>query len=93
MKAGIDIPHVPYKGTVPATADAIGGNVSMVIANARLALPHIRSGRLRGIANTTAQRSALALAPELPTVVESGIRDFESVTWYGLLAPAGIRLE
>lgn len=87
MEAGIDILHVPYKGTVPATADVIAGNVSMALANTLVALPHVKSGRLRGIAITSAKRSAVA--PEMPTFAESGLPGFEAGTWYGLLAPAG----
>lgn len=87
MQAGINILHVPYKGTVPATADVIGGHVAMALANSLVALPHVRSGRLRGIAITSPKRSAVA--PELPTFTESGVPGLESGTWYGLLAPAG----
>jgi tripartite-type tricarboxylate transporter receptor subunit TctC len=87
METGINILHVPYKGTVPAVADVIGGNVSMALANTLVALPHVKTGRLRGIAITSAKRSAIA--PELPTIAESGVRGFESGTWYGFLAPAG----
>jgi tripartite-type tricarboxylate transporter receptor subunit TctC len=86
MEMGIDILHVPYKGTVPAVADVIGGNVSMALANTLVALPQVKTGRLRGIAITSAKRSALV--PELPTFAESGVRDFAAGTWYGLLAPA-----
>jgi tripartite-type tricarboxylate transporter receptor subunit TctC len=86
MEMGIDILHVPYKGTVPAVADVIGGNVSMALANTLVALPQVKTGRLRGIAITSAKRSALV--PELPTFAESGVRDFAAGTWYGFLAPA-----
>jgi tripartite-type tricarboxylate transporter receptor subunit TctC len=87
MEIGIDILHVPYKGTVPAVADVIGGNVSMALANTLVALPHVKAGRLRGVAITSAKRSALV--PDLPTVAESGVRGFEAGTWYALLAPVG----
>jgi tripartite-type tricarboxylate transporter receptor subunit TctC len=87
MDVGIDILHVPYKGTVPAVADVMGGNVSMALANTLVALPHVKAGRLRGIAITSARRSTLV--PELPTIAESAVRGFEAGTWYGLLAPAG----
>ena len=86
MEVGIDLLHVPYKGTVPAVADAIGGNVSMALANTLVALPHIKTGRLRGIAITSAKRSAIV--PDLPTFAESGVRGFEAGTWYVVLAPA-----
>jgi tripartite-type tricarboxylate transporter receptor subunit TctC len=87
MEVGIDILHVPYKGTVPAVADVMGGNVSMALANTLVALPHVKAGRLRGIAITSARRSTIV--PELPTIAESAVRGFEAGTWYGLLAPAG----
>ena len=87
METGIDILHVPYKGTVPAIADVMAGNVSMALANTLVALPPVKSGRLRGIAITSAKRSALV--PDLPTIAESGVRGFESGTWYAFLAPAG----
>ena len=86
METGIDLLHVPYKGTVPAITDVIAGNVSMALANTLVVLPQMKAGRLRAIAITSATRSATA--PELPTVAESGVRGFESGTWYGLLAPA-----
>jgi tripartite-type tricarboxylate transporter receptor subunit TctC len=87
QELGIDILHVPYKGTVPAVADVIAGNVSMTLANTLVVLPQLKAARLRGIAITSAQRSAMA--PDLPTVAESGVRGFTSGTWYGVLAPAG----
>jgi tripartite-type tricarboxylate transporter receptor subunit TctC len=86
-EVGIDILHVPYKGTVPAIADTIAGNVSMALANSLTGIPPIKSGRLRGLAITSAKRSSVA--PDLPTFAESGVRNFESGTWYGFLAPAG----
>jgi tripartite-type tricarboxylate transporter receptor subunit TctC len=87
METGIDILHVPYKGTVPAIADVMAGNVSMALANTLVALPAVKSGRLRGVAITSAKRSALV--PDLPTIAEAGVRGFESGTWYAFLAPAG----
>lgn len=86
MQAGIDVLHVPYKGMVPAVTDTIGGNVSMTIGNTLTVVPSVKSGRLRGIAITTATRSAIA--PDLPTFAESGMTGFESGTWYGIMAPA-----
>ena len=87
METGINILHVPYKGTVPATADVIAGNVSMALANTLVALPHVKAGRLRAVAITSAKRSTIV--PDIPTVAESGVRGFEAGTWYGMLAPAG----
>jgi tripartite-type tricarboxylate transporter receptor subunit TctC len=91
QELGIDILHVPYKGTVPAVADVIAGNVSMALANTLVVLPQLKAGRLRGIAVTSAKRCAMA--PELPTVAEAGVRGFEAGTWYGVLAPAGTQRE
>jgi tripartite-type tricarboxylate transporter receptor subunit TctC len=87
MRAGIDLLHVPYKGMVPAATDVVAGNVSIVFGNTLVVLPHVRSGRLRGLAITSARRSSVA--PELPTIAESGFPGFESGTWYGMMAPAG----
>jgi tripartite-type tricarboxylate transporter receptor subunit TctC len=86
--AEIDLLHVPYSGAGPATAALLGGQVMMMFNNPLSALPQIRAGKLRGIAVTGATR--LALAPELPTVAESGYPGFEVGTWYGVWAPAGL---
>jgi tripartite-type tricarboxylate transporter receptor subunit TctC len=71
---------------VPAATDVMGGNVPILFGNTLVVLPNVRSGRLRGLAITSAARSSVA--PELPTVAESGFPGFESGTWYGMLAPA-----
>ena len=84
--ANIDITHIPYKGTAPATADLIGGQVQMMLDNIQAVLPHIRSGRLRGLAVTSPQRAEQA--PELPTVAESGYAGYQAASWFGLTAPA-----
>ena len=84
--AGIDIQHVPYKGTGPAVTDLVSGQVSMFITNMPSVLPMVKANRLRPLAVTSLQRSALM--PDLPTVAESGIPGFEVVVWYGLFAPA-----
>jgi tripartite-type tricarboxylate transporter receptor subunit TctC len=84
---GVKMTHVPYKGENPAIADTMGGQVPIMFGNLPVALPHVHSGKLRALATTTAKRSPLA--PEIPTVSESGIKDFEMATWYGMLAPAG----
>ena len=89
--AGIQMTHVPYKGTGPALTDLIAGNVSLTICGIAPALPHIRSGKLRAIAVSGLKRTALM--PELPTVSESGYPGFEVLTWYGVLAPAGTPAE
>ena len=86
MLSGADMLHVPYKGMVPAATDVMGGNVPILFGNSLVVLPAVRSGKLRGIAITTLRRSSVA--PELPTIAESGYPGFESGTWYGLMAPA-----
>jgi tripartite-type tricarboxylate transporter receptor subunit TctC len=84
--AGIDIQHVPYKGTGPAVTDVVSGQVAMIITNMPSVLPMVKGNRLRALAVTSLQRSALL--PELPTVAESGVPGFEVIVWYGLFAPA-----
>ena len=86
--AGVDITHVPYKGTGPAVTDLVGGQVQMFITNMPSVLPLLKANRLRALAVTSLQRSTLM--PELPTVAESGIAGFEVVLWYGMLGPAGM---
>lgn len=84
---GLDIAHIPYKGAPQAITDLIAGHVDILFANAAVALPQIRSGAVRAIAVTGAQRfSAL---PDLPTMAESGVKDFEADQWLGILAPKG----
>ncbi len=85
--AGVDLTHVPYKGTGPSLTDLMSGHVALTICGIAPALPYIRSGKLRAIAVTGAARTPLA--PELPTVAERGYPGFDVVTWYGVLAPAG----
>ncbi len=84
--AKIDMVHVPFKGGGPALVAMISGEVQIMFATMPAAMPHVKSGRARPIAVTTAKRS-LAM-PELPTIAESGVTGYEAATWYGLLAPA-----
>jgi tripartite-type tricarboxylate transporter receptor subunit TctC len=84
--AGIEIVHVPYKGSGPATSDLVGGQVQMMFGPAVNTLPLAQAGNLRALAVTSAKRSALA--PDLPTVAETGLPGFDVVGWYGLAAPA-----
>jgi len=84
--AGVNMVHVPYKGGGPALADVIAGHVHLIFNNPLTALGHVRSGRLRALAVTSLKRSAVA--PELPTVAESGVPGFDVTGWYGMLAPA-----
>jgi tripartite-type tricarboxylate transporter receptor subunit TctC len=84
--AGIDLVHVPYKGGGPALADLIGGQVQALFSIALTAMPQVKAGKVRALAITSGKRSAVA--PELPTVAESGIPGFEVLGWFGWLAPA-----
>ncbi|RJF92822.1 tripartite tricarboxylate transporter substrate binding protein [Noviherbaspirillum saxi] len=86
--AKISIPIVPYKGTGPALADVIGGHVSSTIDALPSSLPHIKSGKLKALAVTSAKR--IPQMPEVPTVAESGLPGFEVTSWYGLFAPTGL---
>jgi tripartite-type tricarboxylate transporter receptor subunit TctC len=83
---GTDLLHVPYKGSGPAVTDTLAGNTQVMFPSLVAASGHIKSGKLRGLAVTGKKRSPLF--PELPTVAESGVPDFEVVQWYGLFAPA-----
>lgn len=85
--AGIDIVHVPYKGSPQSLTELMGGQLSTVFAPMLTAMPHFKSGRIKPLAVTTAQRTAVA--PELPTIAESGVPGYESHAWFGILAPAG----
>jgi tripartite-type tricarboxylate transporter receptor subunit TctC len=84
---GIRLAHVPYKGGGPALASVLGGETDMTIPSLAAALPHVRSGRVRALAITTAQRSPLV--PDLPTVAESGVPEYAFSSWVGMLLPAG----
>ena len=84
--AGIDIVHVPYKGTGPAITDLLGGQVQLMFNSMPSVLPLVKSGKLKGLAVGSAQRSPAI--PDLPTVAEAGVPGFENVTWYGMFAPA-----
>lgn len=86
LAAGLNAVHVPYKGTAPALADVLGGQVHMMFSTLLPAMPHVKTGRLRALAVTTAQRSASA--PDLPTIAESGFPGFETTTWHAVLVPA-----
>jgi len=84
---GVDITHVPYKGGAPAIADLIAGQIPIMFDNVPPLLPHVRSGRIKAIAVTSLAR--IAVLPDVPTLHELGLKDFDAVGWNGLLAPAG----
>jgi tripartite-type tricarboxylate transporter receptor subunit TctC len=86
LMAGVKLVHVPYKGGGPAMSDLVGGQVNLIFATTASAIPHLKSGRIKGIAVTTAKRSALL--PDLPTISESGLAGFDANNWYGLVVPA-----
>ncbi len=85
--AGIDIVHIPYKGSAPAVADVIAGQVPILFDSVASSAAQIKAGKLKALASTSPRR--LAVLPELPTVAESGYQGFQSTAWVGLLAPAG----
>lgn len=87
LRSGADIVHVPYKGSGPATADAVSGQVQVTFASVASVLRFVQAGRLRALAVTSRQRSFQL--PEVPTAMEAGVPDVELTSWYGLLAPAG----
>lgn len=84
---GIDMVHVPYRGSAPAVADLIAGRVQLMFDNTTSSLPHVRAGTLRALA--VAERERLKAAPTIPTMHESGVRDFEATPWFGVVTRAG----
>jgi tripartite-type tricarboxylate transporter receptor subunit TctC len=84
--AGVDLLHVPYKGTGQALTDLLAGTVDLMFAPSQTVMSHVQAGKLKALAVTGAKRSALL--PELPTVAESGVPGYQAVGWFGLLAPA-----
>jgi len=85
--AGVEMVHIPYKGNGPAYNDLMGSQVSLMFPNIATVLPFVRAGKLKALAITSKQRSSIA--PEIPTVSESGLPGFELNSWFGLLAPKG----
>ena len=85
--AGVEMQHIPYKGSPPALQDVVGGQVTMTFDNITTAWPLAKSGKLRALAVTTAKRSSVA--PDVPTLAESGLPGFEVGSWQGVFAPAG----
>jgi tripartite-type tricarboxylate transporter receptor subunit TctC len=86
MAAGIDMLHVPFKGTAPAMVDLMGGNTKVTFGSTASTMPHLRSGKVRALAVGGRQRSPAL--PDVPTVIEAGV-DYEAANWIGLVAPAG----
>jgi len=86
LKAGVDLQHVPYKGTAPALTDLLGGQIAVILTGLPPVLQHVKSGKLRILG--VASRERLAAFPEIPTIAESGVPGFEATQWYGLLVPA-----
>jgi tripartite-type tricarboxylate transporter receptor subunit TctC len=85
--AGIDIVHVPYKGPGPALQDLVAGQVNMLFDTVASSMPQVRGGKLKGLAVTTRERSAIA--PDVPTMAESGVAGYEIAPWFAAYAPAG----
>lgn len=88
VRAGVDLTHVPYKGSAPALVDMLAGRVEVQFGSIAPALPHIQTGRLRALAVTSARR--ITAAPAVPTVMESGLPDYEAVLWMAVLLPRGV---
>jgi hypothetical protein len=83
----VTMTHIPYKGSGPAITDLLGGQVMMMFDNIPSSLPHIKSGKLRALATTGAKRDPAL--PDLPTIAEAGVPNYEAGVWFGLAAPAG----
>ena len=86
MMTGVQLTHIAYKGTAPAVNELVGGHIPLMMSSMLATLPHVRAGKLRIIALTTAQRSRAI--PEVPTIAEAGVPGYEATLWYGVLAPA-----
>ncbi len=84
--AGVDVVHVPYKGSAPALTDMLAGNVTMMFETIPFAITQIKGGKLKALAVTSAKRQPLL--PDVPTLAESGLAGFDTIAWYGLIAPA-----
>jgi tripartite-type tricarboxylate transporter receptor subunit TctC len=85
--AGLDMVHIPYKGTAPALTELVAGQVDLAFENMPALIPHIQAGRLRALAVTTTKRSAVM--PELPTIAEAALPGYDASVWFGVFAPVG----
>jgi len=86
-RTGIDVVHVPYKGVGPAMSDLLGGHVASMVSNVASARPHVVSGKLRALAVTSRNRAPVL--PDVPSMAEAGIKDYEVLNWFGMFAPIG----
>ncbi len=86
-EAGVKLTHIPYRGGGPAQTDLLGGHVNIMFLSSSLAIPHVEGGKLKALAVTSAERNSAL--PNVPTLQESGFKDFDVQSWVGLLAPAG----
>jgi tripartite-type tricarboxylate transporter receptor subunit TctC len=91
QEAGIELVHVPYKGSAPLTTDLLGGQIDMSFDTLTPLVQHIKGGKLRALAVTTAKRSSTL--PDVPTLAEAGMKGFNQGTWFGVLAPAATPAE
>jgi tripartite-type tricarboxylate transporter receptor subunit TctC len=87
VRTNVKLVHVPYQGSPPAVTDLLAGRVSMMLGVASTIMPHVEAGRLTALASSSAKRPHVA--PNLPTMAEAGLPDFEAGVWFGLMAPAG----
>jgi tripartite-type tricarboxylate transporter receptor subunit TctC len=85
--AGVKMTHIPYRGSTPAVTDLLAGQVQLMFSPASTVMQHIRAGKLKALATTSARRTSIA--PELPTLDELGLKGFETAVWFGFVAPAG----
>jgi len=85
--AGLDMVHVPYKGDTPALQDLMAGQIDLYCSTVTAEVPYVRAGKLRALGVTSKQRAASL--PDVPTIAEAGVADYELASWYGILAPAG----
>jgi len=87
LMTGVDMAHIPYKGSSPATTDLVSGQVPVAFVDLSSALPQIRAGRIKGLAVASGKRTITA--PDIPTIAESGVPGYDAVGWFGVIAPAG----